>query len=65
MKPTFTTRDEEAQAALAALRRARQRAIQIARATGTMIVQADGDEVVRIDPHTFFLDGEEAAHNAK
>jgi hypothetical protein len=56
MKPTFTTRDEQAEAALAALRRARIRAIEIARATGTMIIQAEGDKVLRIDPHTLPLE---------
>jgi hypothetical protein len=60
MKPSFTTRDEQAEAALAALRRARIRAIEIARATGTMIIQADGDKVVRIDPNTLSLDDYQA-----
>ncbi len=44
------TREAEAAAGLAALRRARVRAEDIARATGTLLVFAEGGRVVFVEP---------------
>jgi len=49
-KPVEQTRTPELALALPALRRARRRAEQIARATNTAIVQVEDGRVVRIKP---------------
>jgi ABC-type branched-subunit amino acid transport system ATPase component len=50
-KTTFATPPPAALAALAALRRARLRAIEIARATNTCLIVYRNGQIVRIPPH--------------
>jgi hypothetical protein len=43
-------RDEDLEGALAALRRAKKRAEDLAIATGTSIIESDGDKIVSLSP---------------
>ncbi len=53
--------DEEAALALTAMRRARARAVQIARATGTSIVESKDGKLVLVEPDSAELEPEYAA----
>lgn len=55
-KPLSMAKDPWIALALAALRRAQQRAIEIARQTGTQVVLSKDGKLVLVDPWTLDLD---------
>jgi hypothetical protein len=54
-KPTQKPLDAEGAAALAALKRARQRAEEVAARTGTMLIQAVNGKPIRVKPRQEIL----------